>query len=103
MTVFGSRIYSGGRAMTTGSSQKKKDGINAAKEWVKTATIQEQIDVAGCEFEYGETLDELISGGKRVPHSDDKDFSWGFFQQVKSRVHHKMAQSKPKLRDASKP
>ena len=70
--------------------EKKNQGMQAAKEWLKTAPVQVQIDVAGSKFNYGETLNGLIDEGLSVPCSNDRDFSWGFFKQVKSRLNHKL-------------
>ena len=76
--------------MSKPSTTAKKDGQNAARKWLKDALIQDIVDLAGSQFEYGETLDGLIAHGYRVPRSSDQMFSWGFFKQVKGHVFHKM-------------
>lgn len=69
----------------------KRQGRNAAREWLATATTGDKVGVAGCGFQYGyDTLDELRKEGLDVPSSDDPDFSWGFFKQVKGHVYHKV-------------
>ena len=72
--------------------QAKKRGQQAAKTWIKANRLQCQIDVAGSGFEYGVVLDDLRGKGLSVPASQDADFSWGFFKQVKGYVHHKLRQ-----------
>ena len=78
----------------------KKRGVQAAKEWCQSASFQEQIRIAGLDFEYGESLDASVFDGLKVPKSKDIDFSWGFYKQVKSRVYHAMyaAGSRPMAR-----
>ena len=72
----------------------KFSGRQKANEWCETATTEQQVGVAGSDFEYGETLDDLIAEHFTVPRSDDPDFSWGFFKLVKSRVFHAMEKLK---------
>ena len=58
----------------------KWNGRNAAADWLRTAGIEHMIKLAGCELEYGETLNDLIGDGFKIPSSSDRDFSWGFFR-----------------------
>jgi hypothetical protein len=68
-------------------SKSKKDGQYAAKAWIESASINQQIALAGCDFRYRDTLSELAEDGYEVPTSNDADFSWGFFKTVKGKVH----------------
>lgn len=68
-------------------SWRKREGINVAREWCRTASLLSQITIAGCGLEYGETLDTLIEEGYDVPSSSDRNFSWGFYKHVKGKVH----------------
>lgn len=70
--------------------ENKKNGRIAASEWSNTTSIEQQVVLAGCDFEYGDTLDDLQSDGFDVPSSSDANFSWGFYKQVKSRVFNAM-------------
>lgn len=65
----------------------KKQGQSAAKAWLLSATTQQKINLAGCRFDYGDTLIALASNGLDVPLIADVDSSWGFFKQVKGHVH----------------
>ena len=69
---------------------QNKRGQKEAMDWLQQATAAQKIAVAGSDFEYGETLADLIAEGCDVPRSTDVDFSWGFFKQVKSHVHHQL-------------
>lgn len=69
-------------------ADQKKSGQVAAKEWLRTATIEDKIGVAACDFEYGETLDDLVKDEYPVPRSQEPNFSWGFYKQIKSHVYH---------------
>ena len=69
---------------------RKKDGRQTGREWCNSTSLTQQIEIAGCHFEYGETLDTLIQEGYDVPRSSDQDFSWGFYKQVKKTVHDAM-------------
>lgn len=66
-----------------GRAESKKKGTNTAKDWVRNATTDEIIAIAACDFRYKETLNDLIKDGYEVPPSSDRNFSWGFFKQVK--------------------
>jgi hypothetical protein len=79
-------------ARSRAKAQAKKAGLVAARAWCKTVPREDQLKLAGYGFEYGMTLDNLRSEGLRVPSSRDIDFSWGFFKQVKGRVHHALHQ-----------
>ena len=74
-------------ARTHARRAAKKAGQAAAKLWWAAASHEERVQLAGCGFEYGMTLDTLLAKGVRVPASEDIDFSWGFFKQAKSRVY----------------
>lgn len=67
----------------------KKDGASAAKRWLFTAQTDELVQLTAANYEYGIVLDELRHDHS-VPGSRDRDFSWGFLQQVKSSVYHKL-------------
>lgn len=69
---------------------EKYRGREAAKRWCQTASIEQQVRLAGCDLQYGETLDNLIEHGLDVPAASNRDFSWGFYKQVKGRVTHKI-------------
>ncbi len=60
----------------------------------KQAPLQDLIDLAASQFEYGETLDGLIDDGHAVPQSNDPIYSWGFFKQAKGHVFHRLWQGK---------
>lgn len=69
----------------------KKQGAEAAKTWLSTASTGDIVRLAGYDFDYGlETLDDLREQGLNVPSSSDFVFSWGFYKQVKSHVCHKI-------------
>jgi hypothetical protein len=76
--------------MKAKSGEAKKNGQLAAKEWCKTIRLSEQINLAGADLKYGETLDELAADGFAVPPSADRDYSWGFYKKVKGKVTHAM-------------
>ena len=67
--------------MTTDRGDAKKRGERAAMEWYERATIEQRVALAGCDFEYEETLSKLVEDGYDVPKSEDVDFSWGFFRE----------------------
>lgn len=66
----------------------KKAGAAAAREWSRSTRNQELLRVAGYPFQYGITLNDLRAQGLTVPPASDQDFSWGFYKQLKSCVHH---------------
>ena len=66
--------------------ENKKRGRNAARDWLETADVAQQIRLAGQDFEFGDTLNDLIADGFGVPQSADPHFSLGFFRQVKSKI-----------------
>jgi len=81
--------------MPTTSKERQKElgaakwrGMQSARHWLESASIEEQIRVAGYRFSYGETLNDLRFDGLNVPQSEDRNFSWGFWKSVKGRVHH---------------
>lgn len=74
--------------MSNARGESKKRGAKAAREWRKRAKVDEQIALAASQFEYGNTLTDLIADEYDVPESEDVDFSWGFFKQIKGAVHH---------------
>ncbi|WP_417731154.1 hypothetical protein [Rosistilla oblonga] len=74
--------------------QSKKSGQAKAKLWLQTAAHQQRLKVATGGYEYGVTLTELRDKGLHVPHSQDRDYSWGFVKQVKSNVYHSLHKSK---------
>lgn len=65
---------------------QKKAGTSAAIDWIQHADPYEQVRVAACELKYGELLDGLINEGFQVPSSEDRDYSWGFYNRVKHHV-----------------
>lgn len=73
----------------------KKHGQAEARRWLTDAPVAAIIAVAGCEMEYGETLDDLRREGFDVPASSDCDYSWGFFKQIRGYAHHKMFRGTP--------
>ncbi len=64
-------------------AEAKRKGINAAKDWLTSASIEQRLKLASYEFQYGEVLRDLPEKGILVPRSADPDFSWGFFKQAK--------------------
>lgn len=66
----------------------KKEGSLAARDWLRSATIADQIRFAGAAFTYGEVLDVYRDDTPALPNSLDVDYSWGFWKVVKSRVYH---------------
>lgn len=75
--------------------EAKRRGQEAAKRWLQQATIEQKVALAGVQLEYGETLDDLIEENFEVPSSADKDFSYGFFKQVKGHVFHALSRRSP--------
>jgi len=75
----------------------KKQGSEAAKNWLTTADAAEVVQLAGYDFDYGiDTLDDLRAQGFGVPSSNDPDFSWGFYKKVKGHVVHKIHRGREK-------
>lgn len=72
----------------------KRTGQFAAKRWCRSALPKAQIALAGWRFEYGMTLNDLVSEGADVPPSGNRDYSWGFFKQVKGRIYHAACRSR---------
>ncbi|QDV22904.1 hypothetical protein [Aureliella helgolandensis] len=70
--------------------QSKKEGQAKAKLWLQTASHQECLKIANGGYDYGVTLSELRTTGLHIPHSQDRDYSWGFVKQVKSKVYHSL-------------
>ncbi len=88
--------------MTTDRGDSKKQGARAAKEWYTQATIEQRVALAGCDFEYGETPSKLVADGYDVPKSEDMDYSWGFFKEVKGIVFHAIHAADDRRRKGSK-
>lgn len=65
--------------------EMKRAGREAANKWLAKAQANAVVQLGTARFEYGHTLNSLrdITG---IPSSSDRDYSWGFFKQVKSRV-----------------
>ena len=74
------------KAATATKATAENRGASAAREWLETASVDDAFGVAGSPFSFGMTLDDLIAAGWNVPHSSDKDFSWGFFKHVNDEV-----------------
>lgn len=72
--------------MTHYQRDRKKEGREHARNWLKETAIDEIVYVAASDLQYRETLNHLIDDGYSVPPSNDADFSWGFFKQVKGYV-----------------
>ena len=67
----------------------KRSGREQARNWIHHPDTSDGLLVAlaECDFAYGETLDDLIAEGYRVPRSNDRDFSLGFMKLVKGHVY----------------
>lgn len=74
---------------------EKAAGQLAAKGWLKTASIEDVMRLAGAETEYGDdTIDALREVNIHREELASPDFSWGFYKQVKSYVFHVIRQSR---------
>jgi hypothetical protein len=65
----------------------KYEGLTAAKAWLDTTSLQQRIRLATWDFRYGDLLRDMPAKGIYVPRSGDRDFSWGFFKQVKGWLY----------------
>lgn len=79
----------------------KRRGAALAKEWIRIAPQRDKVRVAAAVVDYGFTLTELADGSTQLPVSSDKDFSWGFYKQVKSHVFHVLRSHQLKRRSDS--
>jgi hypothetical protein len=71
-------------------TKEERAGDIAAIIWMGSATIHDKIAVAAADFRRGMTLDWFRSFGVPVPDSDDPDYSWGFYRNVKAIVDRKL-------------